>query len=89
VPAGLVLLGAFTQHSSAELFSAIFSRPSGVCVIAGVDRSETGLVAVGGSPLLEQGEATLQRRGKSPTSINRALAPASRGRPPAAKAGGE
>jgi hypothetical protein len=29
----------------------------------------------GGSPLLQQGGATLQRRGKSRTSINRALAP--------------
>jgi hypothetical protein len=49
------------------------NSPEGVCFTAGVDRSETGLVAVGGSPLLQQGEATLQRRGKSRTSINRAL----------------
>jgi len=69
------------------------------------EQTEFRFVAVGGSPLLKQGGATLQRRGESRTSINRALAPAApqetrpfftsiqprnnSDRNPAAKAGGE
>jgi hypothetical protein len=60
-------------------------RPCGVCVIAGVDRPETGVGCCRWEPPASAGGSDAPASRKESTFINRALAPASRRRPPRLK----